>query len=73
MQTPEPSYVRRMTPLAIRPAVAAALAARWFASWAAEEHALQAAARDRMLSPSTVQRHLEVIRAERARVGALLS
>ena len=62
-----------MTPTTIRPADAIALAAHWSASWTAEEHALQAAARDHMLSATTVQRHLEVIRTERARVGALLS
>jgi hypothetical protein len=57
----------------IRQDVAIRLLAAWFASWAAEEHALQAAARDHMLPPAAVQQHLETIRAERARVGALLS
>jgi hypothetical protein len=62
-----------MNGMNIKREVAIALVAAWSASWAAEEQALQAATRGRMLSPTVVQRHLEVLRDERARVGALLS
>jgi len=49
------------------------LLAAWLASWAAEEHALQAAARDHMLSQVAVRRHLAVMHAERDRVRTLLA
>jgi len=49
------------------------LLAAWRASWAAEEHALNAAARDHMLSPGAVRRHLAVMHAERDRVRSLLA
>ena len=48
------------------------LLAAWLLSWAAEEHALRAAARDHMVSPAFVHRHLDTIRAEREQVHALL-
>ena len=51
---------------------AATLLAAWLSSWAAEEHALHAAARDHMLSPAFVSRHLDAIRVEREQVHALL-
>ena len=49
------------------------LLAAWLASWAAEEDALQSAARDHMLSPGAVRRHLAVMHAERDRVRSLLA
>jgi hypothetical protein len=52
--------------------LAATLLAAWLASWAAEEHALQAAARDHILSPAFVHQHLDTIRTEREQVHALL-
>jgi hypothetical protein len=52
---------------------AIALTAAWLASWAAEEHALQAAARDHMLSPVAVHEHLNVMRAEHEQVRSLLA
>jgi hypothetical protein len=53
--------------------LAIALLAAWLTSWAAEEHALQAAARDHMLSRAIVHRHLDSIRAEREQVRGLLA
>jgi hypothetical protein len=52
--------------------VAIRLLAAWLASWAAEEHALQSAARDHMLSPAAIRTHLETIKAERDEVRSLL-
>jgi hypothetical protein len=53
--------------------LAIALTAAWLASWAAEEHALQAAARDHMLSPVAVHERLIAMRAEQEQVRSLLS
>jgi hypothetical protein len=63
--------MRRRTPLGRETALR--LLAAWLASWAAEEHALQAAARDHMLSPGAVHQHLAVMHAERERVRSLLA
>jgi hypothetical protein len=52
--------------------LAVTLLAAWLASWAAEEHALHAAARDHMVSSAFVHRHLDTIRTEREQVRALL-
>jgi hypothetical protein len=54
-------------------ATARRLLAAWFASWAAEEHALASAARDGMLSSGAVRRHLDRIHVERDRVRSLLA
>ena len=62
--------MRRRAPLERETALR--LLAAWLASWAAEQHALQAA-RDHMLSPRAVRRHLAVMHAERDRVRALLA
>ena len=63
--------MRRRAPLERE--TAPRLLAAWLASWAAEQHALQAAARDHMLSPRAVRRHLAVMHAERDRVRTLLA
>ena len=63
--------MRRRT--AVKREVAIALLAAWLASWAAEEHALQAAARDHSMSPVAVRRHLEAIHEEREHVRDLLT
>ena len=57
----------------VEPTTAVKLLAAWLASWAAEEHALQAAARDHMLSLRAVRQHLAVMHAERDRVRSLLA
>ncbi len=65
--------VEAMSRITVRREVATALLAAWLACWAAEEHALQAAARDHSMSPAAVERHLQTVRSERAQVRALLS
>ena len=57
----------------IRRDVAIALLGAWLASWAAEEHALRAAAFDHALSPAEMRRHLDAIKAERESVRELLA
>jgi hypothetical protein len=53
--------------------IAAGLLRAWSSTWQAEEHALQAAARDHMLTATSIRRRLDDIRAERDRVRALLA
>ena len=53
--------------------IAARLLRAWSSTWQAEEHALQAAARDHMLSATSVRRRLDELRSERDRVRALLA
>jgi hypothetical protein len=49
------------------------LQAAWFASWAAEERALAAAACARILPPAAVVDHLARMRSERERLSSLLA
>ena len=53
--------------------IAAGLLRAWSSTWQAEEHALQAAARDHMLSATSVRRRLDDLRSEQDRVRALLA
>jgi len=53
--------------------VALALLAGWLDSWAAEERALEAAERARVLEPQTIHDHLVHLRGERELVRPLLS
>src|SRR5262245_52591575 len=69
-----PSSVDGMRrPIPVRRDVAIALLSAWLASWAAEEQALRSAAWDHALTPVEMRHHLDVLKAERESVRALLA
>lgn len=53
--------------------VAVSLLEAWLACWAAEERALDAAARARLMAPAAIGSHLAQIRHEREQLRPLLT